>query len=307
MDVPTTRDWFGLAEFDPGPRFTRGGARCYLLEEVGSTSDFLLGRGDLAVGRYCQWNGWGWDAQSLTRLSPITVPAIGTLVVARNQVGGRGRHGRQWTDCGGLAMSCVVPAHWAISELGFSVWAGLMVVLVLREQFNVDARLKWPNDIIARGRKLGGLLIDSLGTGVSASIVAGLGLNLDSGPAEFPSGLQGRATSLKIETGLSIRPATLTAAVLRRVDSQVDSFGAEGWAPFQNELACCDCLLGREVTLEAGGRRVTGRAVGIDDRGALVIDDGLSGKIAFRAGEVTHARTVDDNSQEGESRADRSG
>lgn len=292
MNPPTHRDWFGLADFWPGPRFTRDGARCYLLEEVGSTSDFLLGRGEPAYGRYCQWNGWGWEGRPLAEMSPVTVPALGTLVVARRQTGGRGRHGRRWTDCGGLAMSCVVPAHRASFTLGFSVWAGLMVVLTLREDFRVDVRLKWPNDILARGRKLGGLLLDSLGSGQQANIVAGLGINLDTEPADFPPPLQGCATSLLIETGKRIRPAALAGAVLARVDAEIDRFGAEGWAPFERELTCCDCLLGREVTLEAGGEQITGRAAGIDQRGALLLEDDSGRRNAYHAGEVTHTRMV---------------
>ena len=140
MTAATHRDWFGLDRFRPGPRFVRDGARCFLLEEVGSTSDFLLGRGEPATGRICEWDGWGWRAQPLRNLRAVGEARLGTVVVAHRQTAGRGRQGRGWTDCGGLHMSCVVPNHRADFELGFSVWLGLMVVLALRDDCGLDAR-----------------------------------------------------------------------------------------------------------------------------------------------------------------------
>ena len=64
---PVHRDWFGLADFRPGARFVRDGAALYLLDEVGSTNDFLLGRGRPAPGRLCTWDGWGWNAAATSR------------------------------------------------------------------------------------------------------------------------------------------------------------------------------------------------------------------------------------------------
>lgn len=280
------RDWFGLDQFRPGPRFIRDGAVLHLLDEVGSTNAFLRGRGEPVRGRLCTWDGWGWQAQAETELSPVTEPRPGTVVVARHQTAGRGRQGRFWLDCGGLHLSVVVPGHRAAFERGFSVWLGLQTVLVLREEVHVDARLKWPNDIVVGDRKLGGILLETTGRGEAARVVAGLGLNLDTRRDEFPAALQGMATSVFLERGSAPRPGDLAGRILTRVEAALDDFGRHGWTPFRPALACLDALLGQTVELNTARGPVRGRAVGLDDEGRLLLEQG-DGKIRpYRGGEV---------------------
>jgi BirA family biotin operon repressor/biotin-[acetyl-CoA-carboxylase] ligase len=283
---PVQRDWFGLDGFLPGPRFTRDGAVLYLLETVGSTNDFLRGRGGAARGRLCTWDGWGWRAASMAELAPVADPRPGTVVVARRQTAGRGRQGRTWLDCDGLNLSVVVPGHRASFDQGFSVWLGLQTALTLREDFSIDARLKWPNDITVGGRKLGGILLETAGHGDDAVVVAGLGLNIGARADELPGGLQGTATSVRIVTGGVLRPGDLAGRLLARIEAQLDPFGREGWLPFRPALMCLDCLLGRNVRVAVGSRVHAGRAVGLDDRGRLLLETDEGTTVAVPAGDV---------------------
>lgn len=283
---PVHRDWFGLDGFLPGPRFTRDGAVLYLLEEVGSTNAFLRGRGAPAPGRLCTWDGWGWRAAAQAELPPVTDPRPGTVVVARRQTRGRGRQGRDWVDTGGLHLSVVVPGHRAAFDRGFSVWLGLLTVLTLREDFSIDARLKWPNDITVGSRKLGGILLETAGHGDDAVIVAGLGLNIDARADQLPAALQGSATSVRMVTGHTVRPGDVGGRVLARIEASLDAFGREGWGPFRPALACLDCLLGCRVRVAVGEAVHAGRAVGIDDRGRLVLEADDGTMVAVPAGDV---------------------
>ncbi len=280
------RDWFGLDVFQVGPRFLRDSGILYLLDEVGSTSEFLWGRGETAQGRLCQWDGWGWKARKRARLEPVTDPPPGTVVVARRQTAGKGRQGRSWEDCGGLHLSVVVPPHRASFAQGFSVWLGLLSVLVLREDFLVDARLKWPNDIMVGRRKLGGILLESSRSGAQKMVVAGLGMNLDTARSGFPSRLQGTATSTLIETGRLLRPGEVGGRIIARVEHELDSFQELGWSPYRTALSYLDCLLGQDIHLVSGGREYRGRAAGIDDHGALQMEDAEGRITAFSAGDV---------------------
>jgi biotin-[acetyl-CoA-carboxylase] ligase BirA-like protein len=282
------RDWFGLEQFRPGPRFIRDGAVLYLLDEVGSTNTFLRGQGEPARGRLCRWDGWGWRAGERSLLSPPARPVLGSVAVARRQTAGRGRQGRQWRDCGGLNLSVVVPPHVAVAGQGFSVWLGLQTVLALRAGHHFDARLKWPNDIVVGRRKLGGILLERSTDGADESVVGGLGLNLATPPGGFPAELQTSATSILIESGHAPGPGELAGRLLRRIESEFDRFRAEGWAPFRPALALVDSLLGRRVRLEAGRRLVEGRAEGIDDGGRLLVRTGGpgGGLETFFAGDV---------------------
>lgn len=263
------RDWFGLASFTPGHRFLRDGGRLYLLDSVGSTNDFLRGLGPAATGRLCEWDGWGWRAREIEELSPVKAAGTGNLVVARTQTAGHGRQGRQWTDCGGLNLSVVIPSHRVALGRGFSVWLGLMTVAMLRETLRVDARLKWPNDIMVGERKLGGILLQREVTANASLTVGGLGLNLSTPLGGFPADLQGTATSVLQETGSLVKPSVPAGALLAKVEDELDRFEAEGWAPYRDSLDHLDCLLGREVRVQSINKVLAGRAVGIDDGGAL--------------------------------------
>lgn len=287
-----TRDWFGLDAFQVGPRFLRDSGVMYLLEEVGSTSEFLRGRGAPAEGRLCRWDGWGWKAQKQAMLDPVMDPTPGTVVVARRQTHGRGRQGRSWEDCGGLHLSVIVPPHRASFAQGFSVWLGLLTVLILREDFLVDARLKWPNDIMVGQRKLGGILLETTGLGADKMVVAGLGMNLSTAKSGFPSRLQGTATSILIETGQLLRPGEVGGRIIARVEQELDSFQERGWEPYRPALSYLDCLLGQEVQLASGGRQYRGRASGIDDHGALLLEDAEGRIEGFSAGDV-HLTALD--------------
>lgn len=287
---PVDRDWFGLDVFLPGPRFTRDGGQLYLLDEVGSTNEFLRGRGSDAVGRLCRWDGWGWVAQTRSQLAPVRELRPGTVVVARRQTAGRGRQGRQWLDCGGLHLSVSVPRHRAAFNRGFSVWLGLVTTLVLREGERVDARLKWPNDIVVDRRKLGGILIERAGPADEAQVVAGLGLNLSPARRDLPWSLRDSATSLCAEGGRVPRLGDLCARLLSRVEAELDRFCDEGWAPYRPALELLDSLLGQRVRLVTRQGEIRGRAVGIDDQGALLVerdlDDGTKAVEAVRVGDV---------------------
>ncbi len=280
------RDWFGLDVFQVGPRFLRDSGVLYLLDEVGSTSEFLWGRGEAAQGRLCCWDGWGWQARKRARLEPVTDPAPGTVVVAQRQTAGKGRQGRSWSDCGGLHLSVVVPPHRASFGQGFSVWLGLLSVLVLREDFLVDARLKWPNDIMVGRRKLGGILLESTRSGAGKRVVAGLGINLSTARGGFPSHLQGTATSTLIETGRLLSPGEVGGRIITRVEHELDPFREQGWVPYRSALSHLDCLLGQGIHLVCGGRDHSGRAVGIDDHGALQLEDADGLITSFSAGDV---------------------
>ncbi len=286
MSAPTRRDWFGLSSFAPGDDFTRDSPHVYLLEEVDSTSDFLLGRGEAVAGRLCRWRGWGWQAGSLAVHEPLQSPAPGTLVVARRQTQGHGRQGRTWWDCGGLYLSWVWPQEQAQLRPELAVWAGLIVVLALRESFALDVQLKWPNDLLVGGLKLGGLLVDRIVSGPLSLVVVGLGMNLTAGKADFPVQLQGRATSLGILLGKPPRLAEVAGVILARLGAERHRFAAEGWSPYRESLARCDWLRGRNVTIQAGQGELRGQAVGIGEEGALLLLSETGETLRLHMGDV---------------------
>ncbi len=264
-------DWFGLTAFQPGPLRTGPEGGLYLLDRVDSTSDFLLGRGGGGLGRRCDWDGWGWRARPQERLDPPAGPPAAAVAVARLQTQGRGRRGRAWTSLDGLLMSWLVAPSPSRGAPGLAVWAGLVCALVLREEFGLPVDLKWPNDLLVGGRKLGGLLLDVARGAGGPRVVAGLGLNLGATTATLPPDLRGRATSFRMERGRSPLPGVVAGALLARLDAELPGFRADGWSPWLRRYEACDALRGCRVTVATAQGDLAGRPAGIDESGALLL------------------------------------
>jgi BirA family biotin operon repressor/biotin-[acetyl-CoA-carboxylase] ligase len=278
------RDWFGLGEY---PLDHNGVNSLYLLDTVGSTNEFLRGQGSGTSGRLCRWDGQRWQAGVLEMQQPVVQPCPGIVVVSRLQTAGRGRQGRSWVDCGGLNLSFAVDPMRAAVAQGFSVWLGLIVTLVLQQKFSIDARLKWPNDILVRGRKIGGILVQRNVLESGPVLIAGVGLNLDATVVDLPAGLESIATSFRIESGKTCQPAEVAAELLGRVEADLDLFSTEGWSRFRSDWRRVDALVGRHVSLVAGEETHAGEVVGLSDSGALMMKLSGSGEeMLFHAGEV---------------------
>jgi len=200
--------------------------------------------------------------------------AEGLTIVAGRQTAGRGRMTRAWFSPPGanLYFSLLLRPEVELSRAAsLPLVMGLAVAEALRGLAPaVAARVKWPNDILVRGRKLSGVLCEmQLETDRVRHIVAGVGVNVNLARNELPEELRERATSLKIESGETFSRAAALAAVLNRFEPLYDRWRAEGLAPLVPVLDEWDALRGRHITLDQGGRRIEGRAEGIAPDGAL--------------------------------------
>lgn len=216
----------------------------------------------------------------------------GTAVVAELQTAGRGRRGRTWSSPAGrnLAVSVAVRPRIAASD----AWRlGLAVALAARDACRTVAPvdLKWPNDLVARnGRKAGGLLIETVidGERVSAATI-GIGINVNWAVDEMPPEIAGSATSLSELAGTPVDRGALLAALLDRLDAELTAIES-GDSPLERYRAACRTI-GGEVTVEVGSRTIDGRAVAIDDAGALVVAT-PSGRETVTSGEVVRVRAA---------------
>lgn len=198
--------------------------------------------------------------------------AHGLVVVAEEQSEGRGRLDRTWVSPAraGLTFSVLLRPS---GDLGWvPLLGGLAVARALREQAEVDASLKWPNDVLIGGKKVAGLLAEA----VAGAVVLGIGLNVTTRADELP---HDQATSLLLEGATATDRETLLKAVLRGLS------GALGDRDVAAYRALCGTL-GREVRLELpGGEAAEGTAESVDDQGRLMING-----VAYAAGDVVHLR-----------------
>ncbi len=213
--------------------------------------------------------------------------APGTLVLSERQEAGRGRQGRRW-QCPthtGLLFSVLLDGDLEQSERPqlLPLALGLGVAQVLREETGLAIGLKWPNDILCREQKCGGVLVEARHPG--KGIVVGCGLNVQVERTFFAThGLLG-AGSLFVSGGGPAREVLL-ARVLEGMEARYLDWVAMRWEDLLPRFGELDMLRGRMVELESAGRRVRGRCRGITPTGLLAIERADGGIEAFAAGEV---------------------
>jgi BirA family biotin operon repressor/biotin-[acetyl-CoA-carboxylase] ligase len=190
-----------------------------------------------------------------------------TTVVAGRQTQGRGRMRRKWfSRVGGLYFTVVlrprVPIPWS-SRVNFL--ASLTLARILRERYAVDAGVKWPNDILVGGRKLCGLLSEMETEGEEVGFVnVGVGLNVNNDPPEVVP----PAVSLRRLIGRAVPRRDILAAFLDAMEARV---AAESWEGVIEEWKAVSATLDRPVRIETARETIEGRAVGVDENGALLV------------------------------------
>lgn len=211
----------------------------------------------------------------------------GTLVWAGQQTAGRGRRGRTWlSPAGNLYLSLVErpeepPARAA--QLGFVAALGLGDALAALAGPAPQLRYKWPNDLLANGKKIAGILLESENAAQDSVdfVVIGIGVNIAHAPrdVEFP------ATSLAAEGVAGITPAVLLEGFARHFPGWAQRWRVEGFAPIRAAWLAAASGLGNSIKVRLEHSTLFGRFHGLDDDGALVLD-AAEGRRRIAAGEV---------------------
>jgi len=212
----------------------------------------------------------------------------GLVLVAEHQSAGRGRLGREWVSPArsSLTVSFLllpgdVPAErWPWLPL----LTGLAAAVAVRRVTGVEVDLKWPNDVLADGRKLGGILLERVEGPGSAAAVVGIGINCAQSQDELPVP---EATSLALVSGGPVDRSALLAALLEELGERYDEWrsGAD-LRPAYLDLCA---TRGQEVRVAVPGGEVSGQAVDVDAGGRLVVRT-EAGEEHLGAGDVVHVR-----------------
>ncbi len=215
----------------------------------------------------------------------------GTVVVARAQRRGRGRMSRQWASPAGLGVYLSVILRPPILAQQAPILALLGAVAsaeAIDRATGLAAGIKWPNDLIVRGRKVGGVLGEAAVEGTSLHhVILGIGLNVNQVEADFEGDLQSTATSLRIESGRVIDRSAMIRLLCEGLDSWYARYLSDGIAPILEGVRERCLTLGRQVVGRSGEHEVRGLALEIDDAGALVIRDSTGRVDHLFAGDVT--------------------
>ena len=201
----------------------------------------------------------------------------GALVVAESQTGGRGRLGRAWVSPpGGLWRSLLLRPDVAAERLPL---LGLVFAVGCAEGLSRAARtvigVKWPNDLILEGRKVGGLLLETeMAVGRAHLVIAGVGVNVNLEVGDFPSELQTRATSLKLNLGRPVDLAQVARCVLDDLEKRYLAWKAGETAELLTRWRELDVAAGRPVRVLGERLTIAGIGRGVDDTGAFLVETG---------------------------------
>jgi BirA family biotin operon repressor/biotin-[acetyl-CoA-carboxylase] ligase len=217
----------------------------------------------------------------------------GLVLAAEHQTAGRGRLGREWVTPARSSLTVsflLVPGSGSV-DVPAERWpwlpllAGVAAAAAVRRVTGVQVDLKWPNDVLADGQKLGGILLERVEHDGAAAAVVGIGINCAQSGDELPVP---EATSLAIVTGAPVDRSALLTALLEELAERYDAWrsGGDVRAAY---LELCRTP-GQQVRVAVPGGEVAGEAVDVDPNGRLVVRTD-AGEEHLGAGDVVYVRS----------------
>jgi BirA family biotin operon repressor/biotin-[acetyl-CoA-carboxylase] ligase len=215
----------------------------------------------------------------------------GTAVIADEQTGGKGRLGRSWVSPPGVNLYLSLILRPPVSTTlvpQINLLAAVAVAHAIRDVSSLSPAIKWPNDVLLQGKKVCGILAEmQTETGTLRSVVLGIGVNVNAPLSAFPPELHDKASSLFLTGGQFIDRAVFTAALLTHLEKLYVLWLERGFLavrPAWEHYAAG--LIGQQITVAAPEGTITGVALGLDNDGALLLQD--EGTIrCILAGDVT--------------------
>ena len=216
-----------------------------------------------------------------------------SVVFSGEQTSGRGRQGHGWiSPPGNLYLSVLLRPGGRVPQAGLVPLAAGVAIADALETFGVRARLKWPNDLVVRDKKIAGLLAEAAsgGEGIE-TVVLGIGINLALDPADVPVSLRDAVTSVDLEIGRTVSTVEAAAETLARVAVWYHALAREGAATVLAAWRARSVpWWGRPVEVRTGPNLVRGVARGVDERGALLLDLEDGGRATLLSGEARELR-----------------
>ncbi len=218
----------------------------------------------------------------------------GTLVVADAQTKGRGRLRRSWISPPGtgLYLSIVLRPTCAPDRFpALTLTAGVATASAI-QQMGLVPQLKWPNDILISGKKVGGVLTEVAFDKKQIDFaILGIGINVNTAADAFPVSFRNRATSLRLSLGKPVSRVALLQNLLIKFEHYYGLFSEGDFGSIIHSWSELDSTLGREVEVSLPESRLLGVAEAVEPDGTLLVRDGSGHIHRIVAGDVVHCRT----------------
>lgn len=200
----------------------------------------------------------------------------GTVLVAEEQIGGKGRLGRTWISPKGkgIWMSIILKPKVDPIKVAKITLLGAAAVTKALNNLNIRSQIKWPNDILIDGKKICGILTEmNCELNMINYVVMGIGINVNLDANEIPEDLRGKATSVKISEGKEINRKELLANILNEFEELYLSFRDKDDLSYAIDICRKNsALIGKEIRVIKGEEIKLGKALDINEEGQLVVE-----------------------------------
>jgi len=218
----------------------------------------------------------------------------GTVIVAAEQTGGKGRDGRKWmSPKGGIWLSIILHPKFDISITTlFPIAASLALSIAIEKVFSIKPELKWPNDLTIKGKKVAGMLVDaSLESNKIENLILGVGINFDVNVKQIEKVLKGTpnfyGVSSLSDQKQNIKPIQLVQTFLLELEKIYNALNEKQIKKIITEWTLRSSTIGKNVELNTVNSKIKGKAIKIDDDGALIILDNNKNHRVI-AGDIIH-------------------
>jgi len=198
----------------------------------------------------------------------------GTIIVAETQTAGRGRLGRNWlSPKGGIWFSIILrPIVEAREAFKITFLTAVAVARTIRKMFKLKAEIEWPNDVLIKGKKVCGILTETSVRGETVdSVIVGVGINANVDINSFPSDLKKTVTTLVAEIKREVDQENFLQVLLAELEVYYKMFKENKFNSILDEWKQLNRLFGANVEVVSFNEKVRGRAVNVDQNGALIV------------------------------------
>ncbi|WP_240225060.1 bifunctional biotin--[acetyl-CoA-carboxylase] ligase/biotin operon repressor BirA [Rheinheimera hassiensis] len=233
------------------------------------------------------------NSQLMQKVQDGLVNELGYTLVAEAQTAGRGRRGRNWYSP--FAASLYFSMYWRLEQgiqaaMGLSLVVAIAIARLLKQQYQVDAKVKWPNDVYIDGKKLCGILVELAGQAhAGCDVIIGIGMNIRL-PQQALGNIDQKYIDLTIASGQVIERNLLVVLLQKQLMTLLTQFSHTGFSSFVDEFNQYNQYRDKTVKL-IGNTEIRGICLGVDQQGALLIETAagvqayFGGELSLRAGD----------------------
>ncbi|MFJ5757786.1 biotin--[acetyl-CoA-carboxylase] ligase [Neobacillus sp. NPDC093182] len=255
----------------------RKGYRIVKTPEKITADELRLGLKTNFIGKNVYYEETVESTQKIAHRLAYENASEGTVIIAEEQVAGRGRMDRKWHSpkYTGVWMSIILRPNIPLPKAPqLTLLTAVAIVQAIEDLTGLLPEIKWPNDILIRGKKVTGILteLEAEADRIN-SIIIGIGMNVNQTKEDFPIELQETATSLFIEKGDKVSRSDLIKAIFMNLEKLYLLYLEEGFLPIKLLWEGYAISIGRKITARTLSNSITGTAQGITDDGVLIMVD----------------------------------